>query len=125
MPQTIGKKHQYILFTLGRLYSELNSRLKDRHLRIAIPKYVFIELVQKANITEKKARALYRNLETLEKKKLISYKNSCLALTDKGDRLYLKIRKEHEPFIRLSEILNDSDLMRYSRKSQTVFRFEE
>ena len=120
----LGKKQEFILFTLGMLYDELNKKLENKHLQTSIPKYIFIELVHKAQITEKKTRALYRNLEALEKSKYISYENSNLALTNKGRKMYLKIYKEHEPYITLIDILFKVDVMKYSRKSQTVFKFD-
>jgi hypothetical protein len=117
-------KQKFILFTLGRLQQELNKRLEEKHLQIFIPKYVFIELVQKAEITEKKSRALYKNLEALERSKYISYKGNNLALTNKGKKLYVKIYKQHEPYLKLIDILSKADLMNYSRKSQTSLKMD-
>jgi hypothetical protein len=116
---TASQKQKFILFTLGRLQQELNKSLEEKHLQIFIPKYVFIELVQKAAITEKKSRALYKNLEALEKNKYISYKGNNLALTNKGKKLYAKIYRQHEPYLKLIDILSKTDLMKYSKKSQT------
>ena len=118
----IGKKHRFILFTLGILYDELNKKLKRRYLQISINKVQFIQLVKVVNITEKKARALYKNLETLEKKKLIVYKNRNLALTDKGKKLYLKIYKDNEPYINLFGIISKDNILKFAKKSQTVFK---
>jgi len=122
MPTKLSKTHTFILYTLGLLYDELNRRLKKKYLRIAIPKYIFIELVMKAHITEKKTRALYRNLEHLEKKKYLSYDNRNLALTKKGTTLYNRIAKEQEPYNNLNKIIGKGNVSKFSRKSQTVFR---
>ena len=78
----------FILFTLGKWYEEANKKIKVRPLRICISKKIFIELVTKAGFAKKQERALYKNLETLEKKKLINYDNKQLKLTKKGKKLY-------------------------------------
>jgi DNA-binding PadR family transcriptional regulator len=118
----ISKKNRFILFTLGMLYDELNRRLKNRYLRIAISKSVFIRLVQDAHITQKKARALYKNLETLEKQRYIEYRNQNLRMTPKGEKMFVLIRKEQEPYMNLFSILKRKDIGKFSRKSQTIFK---
>ena len=62
---------RFILFTLGEYYKEANSKLKE--IRITISKVVFIDLIMCTNITKKKQRTIYKNLEDLEKIKLVSY----------------------------------------------------
>lgn len=117
----VGQKQKFILYTLGRLYDELNERLSKKYLRIAVPKYIFIELIKKAHITDKKARAIYRNLQDLEGLKYISYKDRNLALTRKGQLFYRRICREQEPYNNLNQILKTRDVMKFSRKSQTIF----
>ena len=51
-----------------------------------------------AKITGKSQRGLYRNLEVLEKKKLISYENKFLKLTKKGLIKAKEIDKEIKPY---------------------------
>lgn len=122
--QILSKKQEFILFALGRLYEELNKKLSDKYLKIAIPKYIFIEIIQKAKLTERKSRTIYKHLEALEKNKCISYENNSLALTKKGQKHYKKILKQHEPFILLNQALLQTSPQKFSRKSQTVFRFD-
>ena len=62
-------------------------------LEVSISKSLFIGVVKKAHLAEKKERALYKNMETLEEKKLIKYDNKQLSLTKKGKDLYKKIKK--------------------------------
>ena len=71
-----SKVHSFILFSLGAWFEEANKHIEDKPLQVSISKKTFIELVMNAGIARKQERALYKNLETLEKKKLISYENT-------------------------------------------------
>ena len=86
------------LYSLGQCYRQLNRRFDNAPLEVAISKVVFIETLLRA--MEKKERALYRNLELLQKKKLISYTNKELRFTERGYKHFLNIQKKIEPFIR-------------------------
>ena len=116
------KVQRYILYALGKWFEEANQKIKDRQLAVSIDKKTFISLVKKANIAEKKDRALYKNLEILEKKKLISYKNKELILTAKGSKLFKDIEKEVLPYFKLIKKLKEKDPISYTRKIQTRFR---
>lgn len=118
----LTKKQRLILYALGSWYLEANKKLKDQSLEIAISKAVFIDLIKKAHITERDERTLYKHLETLEKKKIISYKSKNLALTAKGRRLFEEINEELLPFTTVLEILKAKDPLSYSRKAQTIFK---
>jgi DNA-binding PadR family transcriptional regulator len=117
----VGKKQIFILFTLGRYYVEANKRLKGMPLEVVISKKIFIDIVKQAHIAEKKERALYRNLEVLEKKKYISYENHCLKLTHKGQRMFERLNKEYGSYLNLAKILEKTDIARHT-KAQTVFK---
>ena len=67
------KVQNYILFTLGKWFEEANEYIKDRPLEVSISKASFIEVVKTADFAKKQERALYKNLEILEKKKLINF----------------------------------------------------
>ena len=116
------KKQNFILFTLGKWYEEANKKIKGKLLSVCISKKIFIELVMKAGIAKKHERALYKNLETLEKKKLISYDNKVLALTLRGKKLFEKINNQISPYINLYDKLKSKDPTTYTRKVQTVLR---
>ncbi len=118
------KKQNYILYALGQWYELANKQMGNKELEIAISKSVFIDLVMKAKIVEKKERALYKNLEQLEKKKLIDYSSKNLALTKKGSKLYGKLNKEILPYVQLANLLDKSNPLSYTRKAQTVFKFK-
>ena len=84
------KVQNYILYALGKWFTEANKTIKDKPLVVSINKKEFIALVGKAKIAKKRPRALYKNLEILEKKRLITYKNKELKLTGR------EMRKAHQ-----------------------------
>lgn len=112
----------FILFTLGKWFEEANKKINDKSLQVSISKTTFIDLVKTAKFAKKQERALYKNLEILEKKKLISYKNKELELTKKGRVLYDDINKRLKPFFNVFKKLKETDPISYTKKVQTVFR---
>jgi DNA-binding PadR family transcriptional regulator len=117
-----SKVHGFILFSLGAWFEEANKRIGDKPLQVSISKKTFIELVMNAGIAKKQERALYKNLEQLEKKKLISYINKGLSLTKKGEKHYGKIKQDMAPYINVLDKLVSQSPTSYTRKVQTVFR---
>jgi len=116
------KVQNFILFTLGRWFEEANEKIKDMHLQVSISKGIFIDLVKKAQFAKKQERALYKNLEILEKKKLIEYKNKELELTKKGKKLYEEINKNLGPYFNVFNKLKEKDPISYTKKLQTIFK---
>ncbi|MBI5392118.1 hypothetical protein HZB00_03900 [Candidatus Woesearchaeota archaeon] len=116
---------RFILYTLGIWQQEANKKFKDKPLEVAISKTIFIEVIKKAQFVEKQERALYKNLEMLEKQKLIIYAQKNLSLTEKGKRLFLKIHNDLSPYVFMHKVLNEKDPLRYSKKIQTVFSLKE
>ncbi|MBW2974725.1 hypothetical protein KY366_03310 [Candidatus Woesearchaeota archaeon] len=112
----------FILFTLGRWFEEANKKIKDKPLKVSISKTIFIDLVRTAGFAKKQERALYKNLEILEKKRLITYYNKELELTAKGKKLYDEINKRLDPFFNVFKKLREKDPISYTKKVQTVFR---
>ena len=78
-------------------------------------------MVNKAGIAKKQERALYKNLEILEKKKLIDYNNKKLMLTKKGKKLYDKINDQVNPYLELYDKLKKEPTS-YTKKVQTILR---
>jgi DNA-binding PadR family transcriptional regulator len=107
---------------LGAWFEEANKHIEDKPLQVSISKKTFIELVTNAGIAKKQERALYKNLEHLEKKKLVSYINKGLSLTKKGQKRYDKIKDEMAPYINVLGKLTEKSPTSYTRKVQTVFR---
>jgi len=116
------KNQKYILYALGKWFEEANDSVKSKNLKVSISKTIFIELVHNAGIAKKQKRALYKNLETLENKKLLKYENMELELTKKGEKLYESIKKEINPFIEIYKKLKEKDPTSHTKKIQTVFR---
>lgn len=115
----LSKVHRLLLFTLGSWCREAEKKLEGRPLDLAITKSVFISALTHAGIARKKERALYKNLEFLEKKRLISYKGKCLKLTVWGMKQYQRIAKDLEPVLHILEVLHQEDPLSYSKKVQT------
>ncbi len=120
----LTRVQKFILYTLGIWYEEANKRLRDKPVEIAVSKGVFIDLVKKAKIVEKQERALYKNLEVLEAKRLISYTNKDLALTERGKKHFLQLSTELHPYLYVGRLLREKDPLSYSKKVQTVFSRE-
>ncbi len=88
-----------VLYALGQCYAQLNAQFVDKPLEISVSKIAFIEALLKSPFVHKKSRALYKNLETLEKKKLVVYENKQLRFTRRGFHLFAKLEKDVEPYI--------------------------
>ena len=81
------KTLRFMLYSLGAWFEEANKKIKNKSLKVSISKTTFIDLVKTAKFAKKQERALYKNLEILEKKKLLSYNNKELKLTERGKKL--------------------------------------
>ena len=87
-----------------------------------LPVLASIELARKANITEKKERALYKNLEALEQLKLVSYDNKNLALTEKGRSVFERVKEDLAPYINVRGVLASDHVLNYTTKAQTILK---
>lgn len=96
---SLSKTQLRILYSLGQCYRKLNQPYQDKPLTVFISKIAFIELLKQADFIQKQERALYKNLEFLEKKKFIEYNNKKIKLTQRGQRLFNRIEKEIKPFV--------------------------
>jgi coproporphyrinogen III oxidase-like Fe-S oxidoreductase len=120
MGKEVSEKSALMLFALGQYYKEVNKKF-NAPMQVAISKVDFIQLVQKAGITEKKERSIYRNLEILEKEKLIAYKNHMMQLTPKGMKMFAKLEKQVRPYIKIIHTVESQSLSKYTKKAQAVF----
>ena len=105
---SLTKTQQRILYSLGHCYQNLNEPYQDKPLKVRISKIAFIELIKQADFMKKQERALYKNLELLEKRKLIEYIDKKIRLTQKGQRFFNKIDKEVRPFMHIKEFWGQS-----------------
>lgn len=116
------KTQRFILYSLGKWFEEANKKIKNKQLKVSISKTSFIELALNSGIAKKQKRALYKNLETLEKKKFVTYENRELGLTKKGEKLFKEVKDELKPYIKVYKKLKEKSPTSYTKKVQTVFR---
>ena len=74
----------------------------------------------KSNVIRQQERALYKNLEWLEKKKLIKYDNRMIAFTPKGLKELDKVKKEVKPFVDIEQYFQQG--VHSQRKFQTIIK---
>ena len=117
----VSKQQEYVLFALGRCYEECDRRFANTPVNVQLSKMNFIELAREAGMVKKGVRALYKNLENLEKKKLVAYKNKSLKLTTKGEKVFHSLLKNVEPYIAVSLLLRSEDILKYT-KVQAKFK---
>ncbi len=117
----LKEKQKFMLFVLGKLDEEANRKLKEKFLHFSISKAAFIEVVKKAGLAEKGERALYKNLEDLEKSKYISYDNKILNLTQKGQKIYGKSKSELAPYLNIIKIIEKENPIKLTKKARTTF----
>lgn len=111
----LSKPQAFVLFALGRCYEECDRRFADKPLVVNMSKKAFIELACAAGMVSKGERAMYKNLEDLEKKKLISYDDKSLRLTERGEKYFQGILSKIEPYLAVSLLLRSEDVLKYTR----------
>ena len=83
-----------MLVALSEFYSHLNQPLIEKPVKLQTSKSTFIEHLIHLKELSKTERAIYKNLETLENKKLISYDKRMIKFTELGIKECEKLRKE-------------------------------
>ena len=116
----LSKPQKFMLYSLGLCESQLNARFAGKPFEITMSKAAFIELARAAGMVSTKERALYKNLEGLEHRKLIAYDHKDLALTVRGKKVYDKLSMEFSPYITVSKLLDSQNVLKYSKKTKTV-----
>ena len=114
----LSKTERLILFSLGQFYKSINQPLTSKHLKLRTSKIAFIEVLLRSKIITKQVRTLYKNLENLEKKKLISYDRRMIKVTSTGLKILEKINKEVSQFIDVKE--HFKEIKKPKRKLQTL-----
>ncbi len=110
-----------ILHSLGHFYQSINQPLIEKPLKLQTSKIAFIELLLRSRILSKQERAVYKNLETLEKKRMIEYERRMIRFTERGLKHLNQINKEIKPFIEVEKYFLSA---KPSRKMQTVINQE-
>lgn len=111
----LSKPQAFVLFALGRCYEECDRRFEGKPLSVNMSKKAFIELARAANMVQKGERAMYKNLEDLESKKLVSYDERSLKLTDRGEKHFQDLLSKVEPFVAVSLLLRSEDVLKYTK----------
>ena len=115
----LTKTQRLILFALGKFYTSLNQPLVEKLVQVRTSKIAFIQHLLNARLISKQERALYKNLETLETKKLILYENKMVLFTESGLRELEVINKDIRQFIDLEKYFQQE---RPKGKLQTIMR---
>ena len=113
----LAPPQKLMLYALGQFYQSLNQPLVEKPLRVSTSKIVFIELLLKSKIISKQARAVYKNMEALQKKKLIAYEKRMIRFTDKGLREAEQINQELQQYLELKQYFQKA---KSKRKLQTI-----
>ena len=116
---TLAKPQRLILFALGQFYASLNQPLVEKPVQMRTSKIAFIEHLLQSKIISQQERALYKNLETLEQKKLITYENKMIIFTEVGLKELEKINREIRQFFSLENYFKDA---KPKRRLQTVIK---
>jgi hypothetical protein len=99
MPLTNVQKE--MLFVLGEFFKKTDKQFSAAHLEVSVSKAEFIDVIKGVKVVSKQNRALYRNLESLQKSRYIVYNDRELSFSKKGYAEYDKIRTE---LMRLKQI---------------------
>ena len=110
-----------MLFILGQYYKEINRKYRMPFLKVSVSKVEFIDLVKKSGIVSKQARSIYKNLEYLEKKKLIEYEHQMLKFTKKGKVEFERINKHIQPYIDTVDKIRKGDIRKSKHMGQMIF----
>ncbi len=97
----LATTNRLILYALGEFYASINQPLTEKPVKLRISKVIFIHLLEESGLINKHQRTLYNNLETLEKKKLITYERKMIRLTKLGISELATIQHELEEFSKL------------------------
>lgn len=116
----LTKTQRLILYSLGEFYSSINQPLEQKPLKLETSKITFIELLLSSGIATKQERALYKNLEDLESKKLIGYENKMIKFTALGLKILERINIELKQFVDVKGYFRETK--KTGRKLQTVIR---
>ncbi|HIH38111.1 hypothetical protein J4460_05285 [Candidatus Woesearchaeota archaeon] len=110
-----------VLFALGAYYDHMDKVLQGKGLSIAISKVSFIHFLKEAGLAKKGNRALYQNLESLEKGRYITYDGQVLHLTKRGREKVKKMQGQMQPYLDIFSTVSKLPPGKYIRKGQTVF----
>ena len=88
---------------------------------MSVSKAEFIDVIRGLKAVSIKERAVYRNLENLQKDKYIIYDERKLKMSRKGYNEYERIWKEADLFRKVADSIEASS-MKFKRKIQTKLK---
>ena len=115
----IAKAKLMMLYILGEYYRHINRRFNTPFLKVSLTKTEYISVVKNSGVVSKQDRAIYKNLEDLEKDRLLKYDHSMLKFTLKGKKEYEKLCKELDLYLKARERLEKR--AKKVNKGQMVF----
>ncbi|MFH1668630.1 MAG: hypothetical protein ABIA62_01770 [Candidatus Woesearchaeota archaeon] len=115
-------KQKEMLFIVGQFLTETGRRFSKSMLQITVMKAEFIDAIHSLGIVGKQSRAIYRNLESLQKGKYIIYDKNSLKISKKGLSEYEKIVKELDHFQAIQGIIRAKKIS-FKRKLQTKLSY--
>jgi len=119
---TLTEKQREMLFIVGQFLHETSRRFSKSMLKVTVMKAEFIDSIRSLGIVSKQGRAIYRNLETLQKGKYILYDKNSLKITKKGCKEYEKIITKIDHFQTIERILHTKKI-KFKRKLQTQLKY--
>ncbi len=119
---TLSKPEIFVLYSLGQCYRRFSNRFTNKPLAVTISKSVFIDILISSKSAHKKSRALYKNLESLEKKKYIKYKNKELSFTKKGFKIFNDINKSVGEYLDIIQHIHSPKIVKLHKKLQTKLK---
>lgn len=117
----LSRPQEFILFLLGRCYEHVSHKISDP-LEVGMRKCDFIALAKAAGLIQKSDRAMYKNLELLQKSRHVDYRNNLLSLTKKGRNHYNATSSKVNPYINLAVALSSKDVLKCAKRNQLRFK---
>ncbi|MCB9358981.1 hypothetical protein H6503_03560 [Candidatus Woesearchaeota archaeon] len=115
----LSKQERYLLYALGKCYGVFNRRFSDKPLEVSISKSIFIDILISSKSIRIKPRAIYKNLESLEEKKYLRYKEKQLSFMKQGLSEFLSQDKFVQDYIDLIEHIKDPKTLHLHKRLQT------
>ncbi len=109
-----------LLYALGLCQERANKEFEGRPLRVVFSKIAFIELCLEAGISSIKERAIYKNLEMFEEKKLLTYTQKSVSLTERGTKAFESLRAVIDPYVTIAETFQNTEAFKSATKARAV-----
>ncbi len=118
----ITNTQRLMLFTLGRWFEAAERHLSGKPLEIAVSKSTYIDFLLRINLAGKQRRALYKNLQVLERRKWIRYEHRELLLTPQGLKVYQTQNDSLSPYLNIISSLTEHQVAKNTKRLQTILR---